>query len=134
MAYSGRVGDGGFQTASRRGDIMYNISDNLLNRYIENIKSIYGSHLRRIILYGSYARGDFNKESDIDIMILLDLSDIALKEYGKKLSYMTFDFNMDNNVYISPFAKNEEHFNKWAEVYPFYLNVKNEGVILYEAV
>ena len=28
-----------------------------------------------ILLYGSYARGDFRPDSDIDIMILVDLSD-----------------------------------------------------------
>lgn len=30
-----------------------------------------------MILYGSYARGDYTEDSDIDIMVLLDLSDMA---------------------------------------------------------
>ena len=44
--------------------------ENLIQQYIEEIKKIYGVHLRSIILYGSYARGDFRPDSDIDIMIL----------------------------------------------------------------
>ena len=48
---------------------------NLIKQYVNEIKQIYGTHLRQIILYGSYARGDFRPDSDIDIMILLDLSD-----------------------------------------------------------
>lgn len=33
---------------------------NLMKQYIEEVKKIYGSHICRIILYGSYARGDFS--------------------------------------------------------------------------
>ena len=46
----------------------------LIEQYVSEIKKIYGTHLRQIILYGSYARGDYGPDSDIDIMILLDIS------------------------------------------------------------
>ena len=72
----------------------------LLQTYISEIKKIYGTHLSKIILYGSYARGDFRPDSDVDIMILLDLSDLDLKKYSKELSYMTYDFNLDNDIDI----------------------------------
>ena len=44
------------------------------------------------MLYGSYARGDYTSESDVDIMILLDLSDMEIKNYRHQRSDMTFDF------------------------------------------
>ena len=106
---------------------------NLIKQYVNEIKQIYGTHLRQIILYGSYARGDFRPDSDIDIMILLDLSDLELKAYSQKLSYMTYDFNMDYNIDIKQIAKSEAHFNKWIVNYPFYSNIHREGVILYGA-
>ena len=106
---------------------------NLIKQYVNEIKQIYGTHLRQIILYGSYARGDFRPDSDIDIMILLDLSDLELKAYSQKLSYMTYDFNMDYNIDIKPISKSEAHFNKWIVNYPFYSNIHREGVILYGA-
>lgn len=84
-------------------------------------------------LYGSYARGDFRPDSDIDIMILVDMSDIELKSYSEKLSYMTYDFNLDHDIDIKPIAKSEEIFNKWVVNYPFYSNIHKEGVILYGA-
>jgi predicted nucleotidyltransferase len=105
----------------------------LINQYVDEIKKIYGEHLRKVILYGSYARGDFNEDSDIDIMILLDMSDMDLKAYSQQLSYMTYDYNMDNDVDIKPIAKSENFFNKWVDNYPFYNNVNNEGIILYGA-
>lgn len=106
---------------------------NLIEKYISEIKKIYGSHLQRVILYGSYARGDFKPDSDIDIMILLDISDLELKTYSQKLSYMTYDFNLDNDLDIKPIAKSEAHFRKWVENYPFYANIHKEGVVLYGA-
>lgn len=103
----------------------------LIERYIAEVKMIYGSHLRKVILYGSYARGDFRADSDVDILILLDISDLESKEYSQKLSYMTYDFNLDHDLDIKPIAKSEEHFKKWVLNYPFYANVHKEGVVLY---
>ena len=40
---------------------------NLLDGYIIELQNIYGRYLQSVILYGSYARGDFTKESDVDI-------------------------------------------------------------------
>ena len=57
---------------------MPKIMQNLIEQYVEAVKKIYGSHVRQIILYGSYARGDYREDSDVDIMILVDMSDLEL--------------------------------------------------------
>lgn len=87
---------------------MSKLMQDLIEEYVEAIKKIYGSHVRQIILYGSYARGDFRPDSDVDIMILVDMSDLELKAYAQQLSYMTYDFNMDNDLDIKSIAKSEE--------------------------
>lgn len=110
---------------------MPQIMKNIIEQYITEIKKIYGAHLRKVILYGSYARGDYKADSDVDIMILLDMSDLDLKAYSQQLSYMTYDFNLDNDLDIKPIAKSEEHFRKWVDNYPFYANIHKEGVVLY---
>ncbi len=107
--------------------------DDLLKQYVNNLKEIYDQHLKAVILYGSYARGDYREDSDIDIMILLNIKDLEIENYGHQLSDMTFDFNMDNDVDIKPIAKYDEHFRYWLKAYPFYANVERERIKLYEA-
>ena len=110
---------------------MPKLVQDLINQYVSAIRNIFGKHIKQVILYGSYARGDFKPESDIDIMILVDFTDMELKAYRHQLSGLTYDFNEKHNLDIKPIAKSEVHFQKWISVYPFYQNVKREGVALY---
>lgn len=103
----------------------------LLGQYVEEIRKIYGKKLKSVILYGSYARGDFKPDSDIDIMILVDSTEMEIEELGKQLSWCTYDFNEEHDTDIKPIAKSDTHFRKWLGVYPFYTNVQREGVQLY---
>ena len=48
---------------------MPNFLNELLQRYVKDILRIYGKALHSVILYGSYARGDFRADSDIDILM-----------------------------------------------------------------
>lgn len=105
----------------------------ILKKYVAEIHGLYGSRLKTVILYGSYARGDFNSDSDIDIMILVDLEEQEIRDKGRLLSDVTFEYNFDNDLMIMPIVKNLEHFNKWIRAYPFYYNVKKEGIELYAA-
>ena len=109
---------------------MVNTHDILLN-FSKQVKDILGDKLTKIILYGSYARGDYKENSDIDIMILVDLEDSEIEHHRKQLSWNTYDFNDAHNTDIKPITKNDAHFRKWLGVYPFYTNIQAEGVKLY---
>lgn len=107
--------------------------ERILNLYIDEIKNIYGNNLSKIILYGSYARGDFREDSDIDIMILLNMEENDLIDYNNRLFDTTYDFNLNNDVEIMPMAKSLSHFRRWLVNYPFYANINREGIVLYDA-
>ena len=53
---------------------MPNNVQKIINDFLKKVEDVLGNRLRKIILYGSYARGDYNKSSDIDIMILTDFN------------------------------------------------------------
>lgn len=79
--------------------------------------------------------GDFNKSSDIDIMILTNLTDEEIIKYRSEISYLAYDIEYDNNfdITLSPLVKNIDKFNYWLEALPFYMNVEKEGVVLSES-
>ena len=85
----------------------------------------------KIILYGSYARGDFDSESDIDIMILINGTDEDVKIYRKKVREIANDVGLDNDILVSLSIKTKQSFEEWADTLVFYKNVINEGVTLY---
>lgn len=106
-------------------------TQDVIRQYVSAIQNIYGNHLKQIILYGSYARGNFHKDSDIDIMVLVDLSNIQIESYSDKLSELGFEYNIKHDIWFMPIVKNIEHFQQWCPIYPFYSNVAKEGISLY---
>src|SRR4030081_1448955 len=43
-----------------------------LEAYCERLRSVFGARLREVRLFGSYARGEANDASDVDILVLID--------------------------------------------------------------
>ena len=86
--------------------------------------------VNKIILYGSYARGDYNANSDLDIMILTDFTEEELVEYRMKIRDIACDIELENDIVISPVVRNLEKYNERINVIPFYTNVQKEGVVI----
>ena len=108
--------------------------NDIIQKFIKQVNKLLGNRIKKVILYGSYARGDFNNNSDIDIMILTDLTDDEIVEYRHKIYDIAFDIEFDNkfDVTLSPLVKNIDKFNYWLQALPFYMNVQKEGVVLSE--
>lgn len=94
------------------------------------LKNLFKGDLSKVILYGSYARGDFQENSDVDVMILVKLPIDEIEKVEESVFDLAFDIEMEYGVHISPVIKNEEQFEYWVDVLPFYRNVRNEGVEL----
>ena len=108
---------------------MKTMNDIILD-FSRQVKRILGNKLSKVILYGSYARGDFRENSDIDIMVLTTLTDDEIDKIETSVFDLAFEFQMEYGIDISVIVKNEEHFNYWLGALPFYDNVQKEGIVL----
>ena len=91
------------------------------------LKNIFGGSLEQIWLYGSYAGGDFDSESDVNIMVLVDLPKDKLSSYRRKVSDLSFVLDLKYDVLLSIKLQDKETFQKFAEVLPFFKNIIREG-------
>lgn len=101
-----------------------------LMEFLHKIRKLFGNSLQKVIVYGSYARGDYHKDSDVDIMVLTNLSDDEIKKVENDVYDIAFDILMDYGTNFSVIVKNDEHFIYWLEELPFYKNISNEGVVI----
>ena len=102
----------------------------IIMSFARKVRRILGKNLKQVILYGSYARGDYNSSSDVDVMILIKMSDNEIKKIENQVYDLAFDIEMDTGVDISPIIKNEEQYEYWLDTLPFYKNIHEEGVIV----
>lgn len=102
-----------------------------INSFVHESEKILGQNLSKVILYGSYARGEQRENSDIDLMILTSLNnDDEIRKVEKALYDVAFEYEMEHLINISVIVNNEKHFYDWVNDLPFYRNVEQEGVVL----
>jgi len=85
--------------------------DPKVKRLVDHVKAYlherYGDAIKRVILYGSHARGEATEDSDVDVLVLTDPS-LKPAEVRKSLSILLFDMRIvgDYGV-IRPVAREE---------------------------
>ena len=102
----------------------------IIYRFSQELRHILGDKLTKVIVYGSYARGDFQENSDIDIMILTSMSEDEIRIIENQVYDIAYDYQLSDNIMISVNIKNADHFHYWLGALPYYDNVEKEGVVL----
>ena len=98
-----------------------------LEKLKKEFEEYYKQRLQYLILYGSYARGDFNTHSDIDILVVLNEIQSEMHEIDK-LAELKTDILLDSDIYISTNPVSIDKVNN--SNFTFYENIRSEGIIL----
>ncbi len=104
--------------------------NSVLSEFLKYSKTQFGNELKEMILYGSYARGDYDEESDVDIAVIMEVSQGNENKFNKQLVDIMGEIYEKSgyNIVLSPIVISSELFEKWKNDLPFYRNVDREGV------
>ena len=88
------------------------------------LAEVYGERLRGVYLYGSYARGDFHPESDIDVLIALE-GEVSPGREIDRIGDRVADICLEHNILIATFPVPEAWLRERKS--PLFENVRREG-------
>ena len=102
--------------------------EEVVRKFAAEAKLIYGPVLGEVILFGSCARGDFEPDSDIDVMILLDVPQEAIGTERRKMMATSDRLDMDYDVVLTPVFQSRQTFEHYLPASKFYQNVRTDGI------
>jgi len=94
---------------------------------IDFARSLKHPQIEKIILFGSVARGDDRKDSDIDLLIIANSENI--KSLKEEASNKAWDTLLETGEYISLIIRSNSYYEK-NKNFSFLSNVNEEGVII----
>jgi len=89
-----------------------------------DLRPLYGDRLRRVLLFGSWARGDAHPESDIDLLVVLDRVDSPWAEL-ERMDGILDRHSVDNETVISAVPVGEGELAE--PVIPVLMRATTEG-------
>ena len=107
---------------------MKQMAINILKEAYLRCNKVFNGGICDAYLYGSYARGDNDEESDVDILMTVDMNYEQLSDYRTYIAEVMSDLSLDNNVFVSIAIKPLQVFRKHLNVLPYYQNIIKEGI------
>ena len=100
-----------------------------LDEFVHRLRAKYADQVLLVRLFGSKARGDFDAESDVDVLVVVRSNDWR---FSDDVALEACDPMLEHNVVISPTVVGAEHY-RWLEAHkaPFYRAVHRDGVDLW---
>ena len=100
--------------------------DRILNEFIKAVNQKFGTHLKKIILFGSRARGDYETDSDYDCLLVVDeVSPTLIDTVDDIAAELLYKYN----VVFSSFPVSESRYSKQT-FNPLFMNIRHDGIAL----
>ena len=124
----------GFMVKSKRqgGETTLCSQNQLQNnssKMVDNYRSVFGDDLQKVILFGSYARGDYDSESDIDYTAIVSGDRRTLQRMMKSIWDSSAELGLENDVIISPTVIPAAEFEKYRSILTYYRSIDKEGIL-----
>ena len=128
----GRLRSGNYRNWRRRPEIWHS-HPQLIRSLLQmsaKLSIVYKESLVKVILYGSYARGEETDESDVDIALLLRSGSTAAMHDA--MTDIVVECEMEQGVTLSVLPIEYDQYEDWGKTLPFYKNLDREGIILWK--
>jgi predicted nucleotidyltransferase len=100
----------------------------VIESFVKQLKTQLGDQIVSITLFGSKIRGDFGKESDIDVLVLIKKKNQRIR---KKVAEILTDYLIEYDLPLSPVLYDLYEYEKNKEIGSFFFKeVEKEGILL----
>jgi predicted nucleotidyltransferase len=89
-----------------------------------DLRALYGVRLRRLLLFGSWARGDAHPESEVDLLVVLDRVDSPWEEL-RRMDEVLWRHSYENDALVSAVPVAEHDLDD--PVHPLLIRARAEG-------
>ncbi len=100
----------------------------LAEEFVRGVGELYGERLDKVVLFGSYARGEQKEDSDVDFLVVL--KDVEVNSYHEigMISPFTFEMSLKYGLSVSAVPMSAEKFE--GKQSPLSRNIHTDGILL----
>lgn len=103
----------------------------IYNEVNKRMKKLFGDKLRKIFLYGSYAKNKQNQDSDIDFFVIVDDTEENLQKNKYHIADIMAELSLNFDILVSITEATYKHYSEYSKILPFYVNIEQEGTEIY---
>jgi len=106
-----------------------------LAELVERLRQRYGDNLSRVVLFGSKARGDFDEESDLDVLVVVRIPDEVYLQRRREIVSWTVDLMLEYGPVISTHIYDEPAYaqlRRWNTL--LNRNIERDGIELWTSM
>jgi predicted nucleotidyltransferase len=99
----------------------------LARQVAQDLRGLYGDRLRKVLLFGSWARGDAHPESDIDLLVVLDRMDSTWEEL-RRMDALLWRHSFENDTVVTALPVAQEDVDQTKK--PVLVRAETEGLLV----